>query len=415
MALASFLVWAAFNGAPKPAEVKLPDGRVIQLAGISTGATHQLPQTWRTRLSLFAPAALKRVLGPSFEGSFGFGSDGLAAWLMCYDPAAGGFASGWIGKCVAIDEHGCEFPSKGLGATGDGYFFSQVVHFGVYPRRQETFICRMFDAQGHPMADWTIRNPKVSETPEWIPEKLPLHLTNGPLVLLLEGFEGSAAAARFKVLRAGLVEEFWAADDVAFEDASGNRGPALCRHEKAWQWTGTFHRKFSAPFAPAEMTTITNVTIPAAGSVAAHSVTSQIGSVWVTNVSVAGPGRYDWSNGVLIASTPYAPGMGSSHGSSSGGAPNPWKSNWKESDRSFIMLPDLDIPQDAKLILRVRQESSILGVAEMGGSANETHFYELPPEIPAGTVDLDFIVDPGFVFKARIAPSEISEPRTQAR
>jgi hypothetical protein len=122
---------------------------------------------------------------------------------------------------------------------------------------------------------------------------------------------------------------------------------------------------------------------------------------------MAGPGRYDWSNGVLVAAAPYAPGMGnSSLGSSSGGFPNPWTACWRACQKPFLILPHVPFAAPARLIVRVRSKGTILGEAVNGGSFKGMHFYDLPTSLPE-SADIDLILDPGYKFSARISPDDV--------
>lgn len=389
----AFAVWVALNRAPAPHQSKLSDGTFVQLAGVTFGKSHRLPSNWRSRLGRFAPPAMKPLFGPSFGSSFGFGDPGLAAWLMLYDPAKPGYSSGGLQACHAVDEHGCVFEARGMGSTGDGHFMANIVSFPAYPRRQASFTCRLIGLRGEALGELTLPNPQISTQSSWAAQPFPIRLTNGPLEFVIRGFEETLTPV-FDVCRNGQREDFWRAEETAFEDATGNRGSALCRHESAWQWTATLHRRIDAPFASAEIATLANSPVPAPGALTNLAVSLKIGETTVTNVILAGPGRHDWSNDVHVASIPYAPGMGSSSlGSSSGGFPNAHRTIWRSCQKPFVILPKLPTQAPARLIVRARSNGEILGEAENSGAVASMHFYDLPLGLPP-TVELDFIPDP---------------------
>lgn len=404
-AVAGVLIWIAVDRAPAPMRLKLADGRVVEVAGITTGESHSLPTTWLSLAGRILPGEARRLIGPNFGSSFGFGSSGAAIWLMCYDPAAGGYAQNWINTCTAVDEHGCEFPAQNFGSTGDGYFFSQVAFFPAYSR-QGSFTCRIYDMNGKVLADLPIRVGTNAPTVEWTAESLPVWKTNGVLSLRLDGFE-TGGNPRFEMYRGGVREDFWAAERSKFEDASGNVGTMLCRKESAWRWRGRFHRTAEAPFASGEVTRLEKLPVAAPGVAVAKAVDLRIGTNIVTNITVAGPGKYEWSNMVLVARTPWRAGASRGLGSSSGGMGTIRTTRaWRSSDRPFLILPEVARPRGTKLLIRVREGTNIVGAAEAAGSTSGMYFYDLPQETPAGEVDLAFVLDEGYEFSAKVTPKE---------
>ena len=394
------------RGPPPPRrELKLADGRVIQLAGLSEGPSHSLGKpNLRSFVAGMLPGPIRKWTGPSFSSSFGFGRPGLALWLMCYDPATDTYQANWINQASILDEHGCEFFVYGMGNASDGPYRATVLNFPVYPRGASQLTCRIYDMNGQKLVDFPFHYSSAAPTTSlWTAQTLPIWKTNGALTLRLDGF-APLSKPRFQMHRNGQPEDFWAPENIYLEDSSGNSGQYLCRKLPAWKWRATFHRTPDAPFVPREIVTLTNITLPLSGQISSNAVRATIAGVAITNLTVAGPGRIELSNNVLVVSLPWRAGMSKGHGS---GGSFRYTTIWRSSDKISLLLPRLPIPQNSKLIVRARRNGQIVGTASDSGATHDLLFADFSTPNPAGVVDLDFILDPGHSFDFLVPPSDV--------
>ena len=361
--------------------IKLADGRTVELVGITTGASHKLDDPGPLDiLHRVAPRPLRKALGPNFNSSFGFGSEGMALWLMCYDPALGGYASGWIDKVVALDEHGCEFKSSGIGSTGDGYHFAEVLHLPAFPRRQKNFICKLIKNPGvasNVLCELTITNPFPGPYPEWAPEPLPSTRTNGELVVRLN----SPKPLNYTMTEGS--EREWKLQRHVYEDATGNEGISLCKHEKAWKLTLSFLRSEKAEFSTNEMWTFENLKLPSSGTLAPSGFTNLISGRAIKLLYLAGAGTYTFSNDVCTVAKPWTAGSSSQMSTTSS------RQNGVDIsittvgfNKPFAIIAHDSLWPDHELLLRLRHGDEIVATGRGATGTRERWFYPLDSRGP---------------------------------
>ena len=306
LVLLVFLVGATLAAkGPRPMQFKLADGRIVELLTVTTGKVHNLPaSSVRDLAHRYAPRRFQRVLGPNFKSSLTFPSDGLALWLMCYDPALKRYVSGnWVDRLVVLDEHGCEMTPSGSGEVGDGNFMATVFHLSAFPRRQKHFTCRLFDTRNgktNVLGEITIQNPLPVSTVQLSPEALPITRTNVPLVVRLNSIAKKGYG--YTIIGDDKVQGLWPIRYHHFEDATGNQGDFLCRKE-TWKWVATFFRNEHAPFEPNETWTFENFTPPKPGEIQSIGSTKVLADYPLKILYMGGPGTYTFSNSVCISAS----------------------------------------------------------------------------------------------------------------
>lgn len=406
LVLAALAIWMA-SRRPVPDQITLKDGRIVELLGVTSGSEHSLQKRGpRAFLHRLIPAPLQKAFGPELNSTFGFGYDGVALWLMCYDPAQDAYASSWISKVIVVDEHGCEFESVGQGQTGDGYHDVTILHLPVYPRRQRTFKARLIQTTGGRdiiLGEITVRNPGPTDFPQWTPEPIPVVKSNGPVAVRLFHVEaGKPPSTEFL----GVESRQWATADNRYHDATGNSGLALCTKETAWKYQPTIFKTEYASFTTNELWALPKIVLPAPGSIQPIHLTNTVFGTKISIAYLAGPGTYTFSNSVCTASAPGASGQLSTTSdgkvtTTTFGAANP-----------TLILAHRGFGSNEQLLVRLRHGDQVIAFAKVASGSTGLWFYTLswalPPDDhpPQDTpLDLDLIVQEGKYLEFLVPPS----------
>lgn len=387
---------------PKFPSVVLKDGRVIEVLGTTLGDEHKLKESRvRNLVHALAPNSMKKMLGPNFNASFGFGGDGLGLWLMCFDPATGQYGGGGDLKIVALDEHGCEFEANGNGGTGDGYYSATIYNLSAFPRRQERFVCRISkDVNGKPevQGEIAVDNPALTRCADWTPEPFPVTKTNGPVAVRLNSYE-RGTGPNLTILENGQVTPKWELRDATYEDATGNQGQTLCRHEAAWKYRGNLFQNHYGTFSSNEIWTLSKIRLPAPGTLAMAGTTNTIAGTQLKISYLGGAGSYVLSNDVCTSAVAWGPGMShqvSSMNRKQGGADV--KVHTIEFDKPFVVIEHPYLGRDSDLMLRASKDGEVVATGRFSAGLDGKWFYELASLVADrgwetnGLVDVDVIV-----------------------
>jgi hypothetical protein len=368
--------------------VALKDGKVVKLVGVTAGLDHELPRSrLREILHGIAPEVVKKMIGPNFSSSFGFGAnDGLALWMMAYDPDQGTY-SGMGYKVVLMDEHGCEFSSSGMGGTSDGVFSASVVSFPIYPRRQRRFVCRILNQAGvytepEVLGEMIIENPRGGSCADFIPEPVPITKTNGPILARLDSFDPKEGA---KVTLLGEGASVWHLRKGEYEDETGNRGSKIfCSQEEVWKYRATYFRTERANFESHEVWTLPVTSLPVPGWLVPSGEENVVNEFSVKVLYWAGAGTYTLSNDVCVAAAPWGSGSQSNFGAMTefphGGLPvRTVKFGY---EKPFVIVAHPNLGGDAEFMLRIWRGDKVVAVSRGAGGLDEKWFYELNPTGP---------------------------------
>ena len=393
--------------------ITLKDGQVLELLGTTFGHNHKLknPRV-REIVHALAPNPLKKMLGPNFTASFSFGAEGLALWIMCFDPITRQYSAPNF-KLIAIDEHGCEFESSGSGGTGDGYYGATIYNFSAFPRRQKTFLCRVIkDNNGSPemIGELQVENPVPACETVWAPETVPVTKTNGPVAVRLNSYE-PGAGPNLTILENGKLTPKWEMRDAQYEDSTGNRGQSLCRREAAWKYRGNLFQNHYGTFSSNEIWTLPKVTLPAPGTLAALTLTNAVSDAAVKVVYMGGPGSYVISNDVCTSAIPWSTGMSHSVSSSGMGGPgNRTKLHRIALDKPFLVVEHPHLGSEREMMLRVRKGDEVVATGRFSAGLNSRWFYELSSIIPDrswetnSAIEVDVILQRGRSVEFLVAP-----------
>lgn len=329
-AVGLLVLMAALTQRPLRRSIPLPDGTVLQIRHLGIGADQQWkPRGWvRERLGRILPSRFQRLLGPPNPGC-GNSSDtnSLFVWTTRYDPRTKQYREA-LSPCYAEleDSHGCVFRSwggSGCGVTvGDQTMWVQGFLFGTVPRRDREVTLRLRDATNS-IGSVRLPNPAYGVHPVWPAPEPPLSITTNDLTITLRSLEvvpasrtdSGAVYPQFNLTRAGEPVADWSVRDWTLTDATGNRGWTICAAETSARVSATLFQTTEAVFPEAQLARC-RLKIPAAGQHEPLGTTFTIGTRSVELVAIHGPGRYEWTNGVLGKVEP-AP-IGNEHSSWTG-------------------------------------------------------------------------------------------------
>ena len=403
-------IWTA-SRRPKPPQVTLSDGRVVEFLGVTVGVEHRRQKVGpRAFFHSFIPVAFKKAFGPSFPASFGFGKPGVAVWLMCYDPGRGTYVQNWADNVIVVDDHGCVFDHRGRGSTGDGFHHAEVFNFSAYPRRQTTFTIRFLKTvSGNEtlLGEMKVQNPNRSaQYSNWVPESFPSKKTNGSVVLRMNAFDPTHGQTAVIASKNGKHR------DTHYEDVTGNSGPSLCTNEPAWKYRTTIFRTDNATFSTNELWTLRPMTMPAPGTMLPLQLTNMLQGFPIEVRYVGGPGSYTFSNDVLISSAPWKPGMSASLNSSSFDSKQGKVTTVSYgSANPFLIIARPHLGDTYELAVRLRDGDRVVARGESASGGGGKWFYDLTSLVPTqgypapgAPVVIDVILQEGKQFEFLVNP-----------
>jgi len=246
--VAALFVWFASTLAS--GVVHLPDGSTLKLIGVTVGlAPHTTEKSWHRFAKKILPARLQRWLPVPSTGTCAGSSNSITVYFEHAGPAVLGVTPYPWHKIAAADDQGFRFPSEsgGCNSGGLGKVFRRIV-VRAYPRRQRDFDLLLLGPKDEIVVRVRILNPNHGPFPEWIPERLPITRTNGPIVVTLEGLREEISSGDVRRIhphwrlqssdprwqRAGPV------DFPRFVDATGNEGRFLSPKERCWKMKISF-------------------------------------------------------------------------------------------------------------------------------------------------------------------------------
>jgi hypothetical protein len=419
--------WVAGRSRPQLPQVTLSDGRIVQLAALTVGPRHTLMTTpLRNIIFNFAPLGLKKQLGPSYNASFGFQYDGIALWLMCYDPVLDNYVPNAIDKVVVIDSHGCELESTGSGGTSDGIHHATVINLSNFPRDLDQITCHLYaGGSSNSLGQLTITNPVKTVSLPWTPNPLPITITNGAVAVRIDRISTSRInAPEYVVFENGRPTKQWSIQKYYFEDGFGNAGPNLCRKQSAWKLKTRFSRNETASFASNELWRLPPIQLPAPGACLTINLTNTIGSNEVIIHHLIGPGSYEFSNGVFIASTPWTNGMGSQFGLT-------WQKSigrnylpvtTRSANETTLLVFPHSLLWPREMLVRAWFEDRLVAASSSGNRDGVMAYFDLnwlvvseklpPTNAP---LDIEVIMQTGLEFDFLVAPEEALQTKVIAR
>jgi hypothetical protein len=328
-------------------EVRLPNGSVLVLEGVTYGREHRVVfgGAWQRLLHPLVPPAVQKWLGCQEVTLAPTRTDRLCFWVRhsrfaprqqwnrstgtAYSPST------WDTRAVPVDEHGCEGPD---GRLVDFQVLTaadlRVWGIETFPRREQTVKLRIYERtpQGWARAaEFTAGNPTPGRHPQWEASPPPLVKRNGDLDFTLTSFETGLSAAdpkraagpgeevlsraAWQVRRSGLPAPGWRLLNLQISDATGNdwapylgvfwtsqdlgagslegiwHGP-LWADEHAWKLRAEFSRLGAA--VPDRRWDLSGVRVPAARPAPSSEFTTSDG-LKVRLILITNRGQPSWS------------------------------------------------------------------------------------------------------------------------
>lgn len=401
----------ALSERPSRRTIALPDGTVLQIRHLGIGADQQWkPRGWvRQRLERLLPNRLQRFLGPPNPGC-GASSDtnSLYVWTTRYDPRTKKYLDA-LSPCYAEieDSHGCVFRSwggSGCGVTmGSQTMWVEGFHFGIVPRRDREFTIRLRDATNF-LGSVRVPNPAFGVHPVWPAPAPPMSITTNDLTITLQSLkvatpsktESGMMSLQIEITRAGQPAPYWSVRDWTLTDATGNRSWTICAAETSARVSATLFQTAEAVF-PKEQLARCRLRVPAPGQNEPIATTLAPGARRVELVAIHGPGRYEWTNGVL-SKVETAP-SGNEHSSWSGANGSGWRIARL---KPFLFLRRTGFAAGERLMIRGRDQlgRTVPDPVTVGSVDNtEIRELDLPPDatelalefIPLAPIQVEFL------------------------
>ena len=342
-----------------PARVRMTDGSTLYIRAVLFGTnefTTETPLVKTVRRVLPGPVTAPWLEQPLSSGS---GNSNELRVLLVRKDAKGKKLPNFWGKIETVDSKGVVF-TENPGAMSTG--MNDLLEFTLrkFPRRDESFLVRMYDSQGPLRAQFVVRNPITPrEFPIWKPERLPQTKTNGAVRLTLKrlrartDYQGLYCDAKFKIeapdagLRSGAKTSYW------FTDATGNKGGFLSTNEPAWRMHAELFRPDASEFPSNLVWRLPMVSVPAALSCTNLNVSNTIDGLKIWVPAICGPGTMTISNftNVSVAAPVYA-NSGWSMSESTARDGGKIRIDKHASDKVFAVVETVAVDDESELVLR---------------------------------------------------------------
>ena len=395
--------------------LELPDGRTIQVEGISYGRTHELRNgsDFLRKVQRASPRFLRGLFGHEIEViRTTTTQDTLIPFLSIDLPTAGRKMPDW-GDWHVISETGEVFDSASW-TTGRSFNDRTVAYprLPVFSRRDKS-LTLTGTVDNLPFA-MNLPNPGYKlNHPIWPPQ--PLGATNrhdgyefvlGKTDLYVHRSAGSLRT-QLAVYKDGKRVNPWFRYSFTLKDATGNVGYRIPTNEPAWKIAFELRREYAAPWHRTEYQEKKLGELPAAAEYENIALHTGVKGVTLQQLWIGGPGDYTMHNGVITNAVPLgASGSGGGYSSSSSG--RDWTVKWRR-DKPWMMFEVSSIRKGSSLSVFLIDSEGRHLTATQNGSVSTGGFrarqYDLripkeftPPYVARFAVQTnivtEFIVDP---------------------
>jgi hypothetical protein len=397
----------------------LPDGTVVQFLGSAAGtASFTTEQPWQRYAKRILPGNLRNWLPTTSAGGCSNSTNSVTFYFRITAPGGGPPAKQFWQNYGAEDDLGFAYPEEGgscsFGGGPAGTVYGLILR--SYPRRQREFTFNFLDAQSKKVLSLRLPNLVRGPFPEWQPEHLPVTHTNGPLIVTLESLaEHTNRNWRYvqPTWRLEVTDPLWRGAKPSyteFEDSTGNAGSYSSFQEPAWKMKMPFRREKPEQFTPQEKFALTNLPVPAPGSLLSLDTTATRLGVQVKVLCLAGAGALSIINGTNRVMAPPVPGQsgGWSSTSSSGGTTT---ESW-HSDRPFffVEVQGLGANDELRPFLTAgdARPTRLENNGHQGSSGGwRRYLYRFDPPTNTATLSVEFIVNRAVEIEFNIDPAEI--------
>lgn len=424
----------AKSGGQGKRRVAFPGGIEVEYLGVTVGGQVFTTETrWQKFAKRCLPMRFHHWFPSVRSGSCSSSSNSVTVYLQLTDPT-GAFNLGnlpWRGY-ASVDDNGVRYTRMGGHCTfGGGPANQHIVGLLLdsIPRRQAEFdLLLLADDQAIQPVVGQLRvpNPVRGPFPKWEPRPLPQSVTNGPVVLTLEGLQERGGESHRYASPKWKIESTrpeWAKakpKEVTLHDATGNEAQWLSLKEPAWKLTTLLHRNRDEDFGADERLRIADLAIPETGKFVAIDRTAELSGVSVTVQVLAGAGRLFLTNGTtraMQAPTPGEGGHGSSHYSSTR-----WVEYWGNSS-PFFLVEARNIRSGDEVRFRLLDDQGYqVKLTDSDGSYTSIsggRMYKRGFKPPAGTkaLALEVVLSRPLHFEFMVNPQDVQlrEPKPSPR
>ena len=402
------LVRAMFEPRRPLPQLKLADGRILQIEGVTFGTKHRIGtrSIFVDRFGPWVPKKLRGWLEPKVpENTINSERPALVVWVNAINPATGTNVDCQGIRMEFVDQHGDLFGQETSSWFG-GQTFWRVGHvFYSYPRSEAQLTLRVTPWKKNKDTPVTtqFQNPHIAQAANWSGGPLPQTKTPGPIEITLSELQIRTNETKYwqtaslyfepvwQLRQDGQVAQDWSDPEWTAEDPTGNRGQYLGLHQPAL--------RFSVRVYPLATNTNSLATVAALPRVDLNILTNQtlwnsklsIGANDVVALGVCPAGAYTFTGGDFDATGPRMSAV-------RGGAPSGWTGQSKRltpmkvqmwhghyTPKPTIYIRASQLKEPDRLALRVRDDCGRVWAAksEPQGHPDGVHAFllELPSDV----------------------------------
>ena len=191
-----------------------------------------------------------------------------------------------------------------------------------------------------------------------------------------------------------------------FLDETGNRSTVLCPYEPVWKVEAKFYRMAKATFPEDQIWRISGVQVPENGHSIALKEVRNFGNMTVQLLALAGPGQFQFSNGVEVSSAPWKAGMSERSSGRVYGGSRIFTDFTRE--EPTLLLGFAGPPNWDEILVRQRDQSGRLRDAlpfQSGGNATKYIVaFKLPQQSNSANIDLEIILQQPILVQFTVQP-----------
>ena len=303
-----------------PVQLKLGDGRILQIEGVTYGTEHQIgSDSMLARFRPWLPGALVRHLSLDRRANrIGMHRPGLVVWVNAIH-AAGGTNVDCQGIRVEFLDQNGDLHGETTRSWFGGQNFWRVGHvFECYPREEAELTLRVTTWSGKQTSVAKLKNPRVVQPSQWAGGPLPqsksvsgfeLRLAN--LMVRTNG-QGQKAyyetAARYfepvvKIFQQGNPVGGWSQPEWLAETPNGNHGQFLGVHQPALRFVTTIYPEVTNSSATQLIATLPRADLSTLTSNTWWNSTNSFGSNAAVILGLFPPGTHTFSDGAHVRSS----------------------------------------------------------------------------------------------------------------
>jgi hypothetical protein len=317
------------------ASVKLPDGRILQIEGVTYGTRHRMgPRSLVEPIEPWLPRQVVQCFAVQHPHSdITLDTPGLVVWVNAMDPATGKYVDCQSIRTEFVDENGDLFGQDTSNWFG-GTAFWRVGHvFHAFPRTQATLTLRITSWKKRDSSvQVRFPNPCVAAPARWAALPLPQRVRAGGLEVELTKLvirtrggpkqywetPGRYWEPVWTLRRDGKEAAGWEEPEWTTADPTGNQGQFLGTRQPVLRFSAEFFPSATNLADATVLGRLAPVPVAPLQSNAWSNVTLTNGSGQLTVLGLFASGTYVFTGGVLETN----PAM--RMGPTQGGAPSGW-------------------------------------------------------------------------------------------